>query len=218
MMETRPDLGYRVSILSKFNCNPTSDHLAAKSVLRYIQSTAKVYPAFTAGTEFNLELKGFCDSDWAGDKSDSKSTAGYLFKVSGAAICRKSRKQNLIALSSTKAEYIALTEAAKDASWLRELYQEICLRMNLNKTTLQGSISIYADNQAAIHVAKVSCFHERTKHIRTQYHYVRSAIESNIITLDYIPTTANPADILTKALSRNLHESHLLPLGLHYFS
>ena len=164
-----------------------------------------------------MELKGFCDSDWAGDKSDSKSTSGYLFKLSGAAICWKSRKQNLIALSSTEAEYIALTEAAKEASWLRELYQEICLRMNLNKTMLQGSIPIYADNQAAIQMAKVPRFHERTKHIRIRYHYVRSAIESNIITLDYIPTTANPADILTKALSRNLHESHLLRLGLCYF-
>ena len=89
--------------------------------------------------------------------------------------------------------------------------------MNLNKTTLQGSIPIYADNQAAIHMAKVPRFHQRTKHIRIRYHYVRSAIESNIITLDSIPTTANPADILTKALSRNLHESHLLRLGLHYF-
>ena len=218
MMGTRPDLAYTVSTLSKFNCNPTSDHLlAAKRVLRYIQSTAKLHLAFTAGTELNLELKGFCDSDWAGDKSDSKSTSGYLFKLSGAAICWKSRKQNLIALSSTEAEYIALTEAAKEASWLRELYQEICLRMNLNKTMLQGSIPIYADNQAAIQMAKVPRFHERTKHIRIRYHYVCSAIESNIITLDYIPTTANPADILTKALSRNLHESHLLRLGLCYF-
>ena len=105
MMGTRPDLAYTVSTLSKFNCNPTSDHLiAAKRVLRYIQSTAKLHLAFTAGTELNPDLKGFCDSDWAGDKSDSKSTSGYLFKLAGAAICWKSRKQNLIALSSTEAE------------------------------------------------------------------------------------------------------------------
>ena len=163
-------------------------------------------------------IEGFCDSDWAGDKDDSKSTSGYLFTLSGAAICWKSRKQNLIALSSTEAEYIALMEAAKEATWLRELHQEICLLLNMDNSSLQGSIPILAHNQAAIHMAKVPRFHDRTKHISIRYHYVRSAIENNLITLDYIPTTDNPADILTKALSRNLHESHILRLGLSSFT
>jgi len=153
MIGTRPDLAYTVSSLSKFNCNPTCDHLlAAKRVLRYIQSTTDLHLTFTAGTKADMVLKkGFSDSDWAGDKDDSKSTSGYLLTLSGAAICWKSRKQNLIALSSTKAEYITLTEAAKEASWLRELYQEICSRIKINKSSLQGSIPIpiYADNQAA---------------------------------------------------------------------
>jgi len=159
MMGTRPDLAYTVSTLSKFNCKPTSNHLlAVKLVLRYIQATAHLHLAFKMCTESSVE--GFCDSDWAGDKDDSKSTSGYLFTLPEAAICWKSRKQNLIALSSTEAEYIALREAAKEASWLRELYHEICSRLNMGNSSLQGSIPILSDNQAAIQIVKVSRFHD----------------------------------------------------------
>ena len=216
MMGSRPDLAYTVSTLSKFNCNPTADHLlAAKHVLRYIQSTAKLHLTFTIGTQSQLE--GFSDSDWAGHKDDSKSTSGYLFTFSVGSICWKSRKQNLIALSSTEAEYISLTETAKEATWLRELYREICSRLSLNKSFIPHNIPIHADNQAAIQMAIVPHFHERTKHISICYHYVRSAIERGLITLTYISTTDNPADILTKALSHDIHERHVSHLGLRYF-
>ena len=111
MMGSRPDLAYTVSTLSKFSSNPSPDHFsAAKRVLRYLQSTSTLTLAYTMNEV--SQLKGYSDSDWAGDKDDSKSTSGYLFSLSGASICWKSRKQQLIALSSTEAEYIALTEAA----------------------------------------------------------------------------------------------------------
>lgn len=168
------------------------------------------------GTESHLE--GFSDSDWAEDKNDSKSTSGYHFKLSGGTILWKSRKQSLIALSSTEAEYISLTETTKEATWLRELYQEICFRLSLNKSSIPSSILIYGDNQAAIQMAKVPRFHERTKHIRIRYHYVPFAIANQLITLDSIPTADNPADILTKAFSRDIHDRHISNLGLRYFT
>ena len=215
MMGTCPDLAYTVSTLSKLNCNPTPDHLqAAKRVLRYIHSTAHLHLAFTISTE--SQLVGFSDSDWTGDKNDSKSTSGYLFTLSEGSVCWKSRKQSIIALSSTEAEYISLTETAKEATWLCELSHEISSRLSFDKSCIQGSIPIHADNQAAIQMAKVPRFHERTKHISIHYHYVCSAIENHLITLDYIPTTDNPVDILTKALSRNIDERHLFNLGLRY--
>jgi len=216
MIATRPDLAYTVSTLSKFSSNPSSDHFcAAKRVLRYLQSTATLSLTFIRDRETQLE--GYSDSDWAGDRDDSKSTSGYLFTLSGATICWKSRKQKLIALSSTEAEYIALTETAKEASWLRSLYLEISSQLRTN-ISYQGSIPIHADNQASIHLAKISHFHERTKHIGIRYHYVRTAIENGLINISYVPTTQNPADILTKALPRNLHEHHLTRLGLHCFA
>ena len=154
MMGTRPDLAYTVSTLGKFNCNQTTEHyIAAKRVLRYIQSTAKLPLTFVLGTESQLE--GFSDSDWAGDKDDRKSTSGYLFKLWGGTICWKSRTQSLIALSSTEAEYISLTETTKEATWLRELYQVICFRLSLNKSSIPSSILIHADSQAEIQMAKV---------------------------------------------------------------
>ena len=213
MMGTRPDLAYTVSTLSKFSSNPTDNHFsAAKRVLRYLQSSSTLSLAFIMNHKSQLE--GYSDSDWAGDKDDSKSTSGYLFTLSGASICWKSRKQKLIALSSTEAEYIALTEVAKEASWLRELYMEIGSRLNIENSDLLGSISIHADNQASIQMAKVPRFHERTKHIGIRYHYVRTAIENSLISLSYIPTTENPADLLTKPLPRDLHERHVSQLGL----
>jgi len=216
MMGTHPDLAYTVSTLSKFSSNPSSDHFStAKRVLRYLQTTATLSLTFIMNQGSRLE--GYSDSDWAGDKDDSKSTSGYLFTLSGAAICWKSRKQKLIALSSTEAEYIALTETAKEASWLRNLFAEIGSCFNIEKSSLQGtSILIYADNQASIYMAKIPGFHERTKHIGIRYHYVRTAIENSLINLSYIPTTENlnPADILTKALSQELHQRHVSQLGL----
>jgi len=77
---------------------------------------------------------------------------------------------------------------------------------------------IHADNQASILVAKVPCFHERTKHRGIRYQYVRTAIVAGYINLSYIPTTDNLADILTKALPRTLHEWHVSQLGLCYLS
>jgi len=84
-----------------------------------------------------------------------------MFTLSGVAICWKSRKQKLIALSSTEAEYIALTEGAKEVSWLRNLFAEISSCFNIEKSSLQvTSIPIYADNQASIYMAKIPRFHE----------------------------------------------------------
>ena len=217
MMGTRPDLAYTISTLSKFCSNPTPEHIAAaKRVLRYLQSTSALNLAFVKSTESSL--RGYSDSDWAGDKDDSKSTSGYLFTLAGATICWKSRKQKLIALSSTEAEYIGLTETAKEASWLRELYNEIHLLLNNNPLQLCESLPVFADNQASIYMSNIPRFHERTKHIGIRYHYVRTAIEQNLIHLFYIPTTENPADLLTKSLSRELHKRHTNRLGLRYFT
>jgi len=103
MVGTRPDLAYTISILSKFSSNPTPNHIAApKRVLRYWQFTSAVHLTFVTNAESQLE--GYSNSDWAGDKDDSKWTSGYLFTLSGATICWKSRKKKLIALSSTEAE------------------------------------------------------------------------------------------------------------------
>ena len=121
MTATRPDLAYTISTLSKFSSAPTTQHVqAAKRVLRYIKQTRKLSLTFRQGLGIGekLDLCGYCDSDWAGDQDDRKSMSGYVFIFQGAAISWKSKKQSVVALSSTEVEYIGSSEAAKEAMWL----------------------------------------------------------------------------------------------------
>jgi hypothetical protein len=136
MLGTRPDLAFTISTLSKYCSNPAPEHAcAAQRTLRYLQKT--IYVGITYGGQENpaiLEavggpiitgITGFTDADWAGDKDSRKSTSGYIFLLHGGAVSWKSTKQNVVATSSTKAEYIACSEAAKEALWIRRLDAEI---------------------------------------------------------------------------------------------
>ena len=145
MLGTRPDLAHSISTLSKFCTNPSPDHAAAvKRVFRYWNKTLDV--GITYGGSQNIAVQealfkntgtkdlangltslfGFTDSDWAGDKDTRKSTSGFLFTLYGGAISWKSTKQSVVATSSTEAEYITCSEAAKEALWLRRVMTEIC--------------------------------------------------------------------------------------------
>ena len=110
---------------------------------------------------------GFSDSDWAGDLDNRKSTSGYIFQVGGTAVSCKCRKQSCVALSTAEAEYIALSQAAQEAIWLRQL-----------NTDVQGESSeptiLYEDNQAAICLSKNTQCHGRSKHIDIKYHFIAS--------------------------------------------
>jgi len=114
MTATRPDLAYTISVLSKFNSSPTVQHLLqAKRVLQYIQQTKSLGLCYTApntpsesSDRLSPHLIGFSDSNWAGDLGDRKSTSGYLFMLEGTAIACRAKKQTMVALSSTEAEYI----------------------------------------------------------------------------------------------------------------
>jgi len=127
MLGTRPDLGYAISTLSKFNdCPAMEHHAAAKRVIRYLQHS-KDYGLVFSGKDITTFPEPVCytDSDWAGDKESRKSTGGYVITLGGGAVSWKTKRQNVVALSSTEAEYIALSEATKEAVWLRRILREI---------------------------------------------------------------------------------------------
>ena len=112
--------------LSKFNdCPAMEHHAAAKRVVRYLQQPKDYGLVFTAGTEVFPEPVCSTDSDWAGHKGSRKSTGGFVFILAGGAVSWKTKRQGGIALSSTEAEYVALSEAAKEAIWMRRLLKEI---------------------------------------------------------------------------------------------
>lgn len=125
MVETRLDIAFATSVASRFAKNPSHLHTeAVKTILKYLKGTKDRGIVYGQGT---LTIEGYSDSDWAGDKDSRKSTSGYIFMLNGGPVSWCSKRQPTVALSSTEAEYIALTLAAKEATWLRLLLTELGL-------------------------------------------------------------------------------------------
>ena len=192
MVCTRPDISQAVGVISRYMHNPGKEHWqAVKWILRYIHNTVDVGLVFEQ--EDNQSVVGYCDSDFAGDLDKRRSTTGYVFTFAKAPVSWKSTLQSTVALSTTEAEYMAITEAVKEAIWLQGLLKELGVE--------QKSITIFCDNQSAIQLAKNQVYHARTKHIDVRYHFVREIIEEGGVTVKKIHTTENPADMLTKVVT-----------------
>eukprot|EP00253_Pinus_taeda_P003374 PITA_03374 len=145
------------------------------------------------GLDRVLDIRGFVDADWAGDLEQRRSTSGYVFNLFGGAVSWMSKKQSVVALSTTEAEYMAATHASKEAVWL----QRLCSSMGL----VQGAIKIDCDSQSAIFLAKNPAYHSKTKHIDVQYHFVRDMIEDKKVLLVKVDTLKNTVDALKKSMS-----------------
>ena len=203
---TRPDIAYAVSSVAKFCNQPTELHLtAAKSVLRYLKQTRDLSLTYVKNTP--EAIIGYSDADWAGDVKDRRSTSGNVFLLGGAAITWASKKQSSVALSTVEAEYMSLSVATHEAIWLRQLQEELGMKD-------AGPTLIYEDNQGAISMAKNPVFHKRTKHIQIRYHFVREAVEDEVITLEYCRTSEMLADSFTKPLPHEQFERLRIGIGL----
>lgn len=194
-LTTRPDLCASTNYFSRFQSNYTHEHFTqAKRILRYIKATSDLKMRFVKDEEAEM-LVGYADADWAGDKNDSKSTSGYVFKLFGNIISWASRKQCTVAQSSTEAEYVALGDAINEAEWIKQLLIELGF-------TFDNPIKIYEDNQSCIKVAQEPREHKRMKHVAVKYDFIRDSIKSESIQLEYIPTGEQTADIMTKGLGK----------------
>ncbi|KAG8489147.1 hypothetical protein CXB51_017180 [Gossypium anomalum] len=205
MVCSRPDLSYAVSAVSRYMANPGKEHWkAVQWVLRYLRGTTDVCLQFGRTKD---RVIGYVDADFAGDLDRRRSLTGYVFTIGGCAISWKATLQTTVALSTTEAEYMAITEACKEAIWLKGLFSE------LNKD-LQISI-VFCDSQSAIFLTKDQMFHERTKHIDVRYHFVRDIIARGDIVVSKISTHENPADMMTKSLPITKFEHCLDLVGVH---
>jgi hypothetical protein len=194
LVNSRPDLAFSVGYVSRFMEAPTTEHLTAvKRILRYVAGTLH-YGCFYK-REKEASLVGYSDSDLAGDVDTRKSTSGIFFFLGNNVITWQSQKQKVVALSSCEAEYIAATTAACQGVWLARLLAEL-------KGRKPATINLKIDSQSAIQLSKNPVFHDRSKHIDTRYHFIRDCIEENRVTLEFIGTKDQLADILTKALGR----------------
>ena len=161
-----------------------------KWILRYLRGTIEKCLYFGEG---ELNVQGYIDADFGGEVDHRKSTIGYIFIVENAAVSWMSRLQKIVTLSTTEAEYMAMTETSKEMIWLQGLLTELGFKQEKNV--------LYSDSQSAIHLAKYSAFHSRTKHIGPRYHFIISLLEDVVLKLEKIQGSKNPADMLTKMVT-----------------
>ncbi|CAI5721247.1 unnamed protein product [Peronospora destructor] len=137
-----------------------------------------------------------------------RSTSGYAFMMNDGCISWRSKKQRTVALSSTEAEYMALTEAVQEAVWLKAFLCE------LGEMKSGEAVKVFEDNQGAIALAKNPEFHKRTKHIGIRYHFVREKVDDGEVVLQYCSTKEMKADMMTKPISAVQYELLRNTLGV----
>lgn len=203
---TRPDIAYAVQQLAQFlDCYASVHWEAAKRVARYLKGTRDL--KLTLGGAHTARLLGFTDSDWARCPETRRSIGGYCFNLGSGAISWAARKQKTVSDSSTEAEYIAAADAAKECVWLRSVLAAFSL-------LTPGATPLYADNRGAIILSDDSSFHARTKHIDIKHHILRDFTSKQLLSLHFIPSTNNVADIFTKPLAFPLFSKFRSWLGL----
>jgi len=194
LCNSRPNFSFSVGLISRHIQDPKESHMcAAKRILRYLQGTMGSGILFPHGkADSELELVGYSDSDWCGDRSDRKSTAGYIFFLGGAPISWNSTKEPVVALSSCEAEYVAASEACCQAVWLETFLKEL-------KVELSSKTRLMVDNKSAIDLAKHPASHGRSKHIETRFHFIHDQVCNGKLKVEHCTSELQLADLFTKA-------------------
>ena len=149
----------------------------------------------------------YTDADWGSNPNDRKSITGNIYFLAGAAIGWLLKKQTVTATSTCKAKYVAASACTRHVTWLRTMFQDLGYRQ-------EDPTPIFCDNQAAISLSHDFQFHAKSKHIDIQHHFIRDKVNDHSITISYVPTEENPADLLTKGLPRPKHEKFIRESGL----
>lgn len=206
---SRPDIQFAVNNVSRFSNNPGKPHwMAVKRIMRYLNGTRDTKLVYRRDDK--LGLHGFSDADWAGDAVDRRSVTGYVFLLQGGAITWNSKKQPTVALSTTEAEYMAMSATTQEAIWLRNLHNDI-----FGNRIKIDQISIHGDNKSALALSdKTTSFHPRTKHIDIRHHFIREHVHEGIIRFSYIQTDNMTADCLTKAVTKIKHKKCCIEMNL----
>lgn len=202
---SRPDIAASVSILSQKVSKPNqTDMTEVKRIIKYLKGTQSLKLRLSNDL-CDQNLIAYSDANWAEDKSTRRSNSGYLCSINGGSVSWCCRRQDIIALSSTEAEYVALTETCKDVIWLKRLLKFFDL-------TFTEPITILTDSQSCMKMIVNDKFSNRTKHIDTKFHFTKELVSKGEIKLKYIETENNAADLFTKPLA-SIKMKHLRTLA-----
>ncbi|GJZ47240.1 retrotransposon protein, putative, ty1-copia subclass [Tanacetum coccineum] len=207
---TRPDVAFAQNLTSRFQQNPGELHwTAVKNILKYLRNTKDMFLVYGGNPSTELRVECYCDAGFETDRDDTKSQTGYVFVLNGGAVDWKSSKQSTIAMSATESEYIAASEAAMEAVWIRKFISGLGIVPTINEP-----LNMYCDNSAAIHYANEPGVQKGARHYHRRYHYVRECVELGEIRILKVHTDNNLADPFTKALSNRKLTQHARSMGL----
>ncbi|KAL0641881.1 hypothetical protein Bca4012_102535 [Brassica carinata] len=203
---TRPDICFAVNQVSQHMQVPKEHHWRmVERILMYLNGSPD--QGVWMGCNGSTEVVGYCDADWAGDRADRRSTTGYCTFIGGNLVTWKSKKQKVVSCSSCEAEYRAMLKLTNELVWIKGILKHL----EIDQAT---PMTMHCDNQAAIHIASNSVFHERTKHIEVDCHKVRQMIILGVILPCYTRSEDQLADVFTKAARHKTMESIHIRLGL----
>ena len=214
---TRPDISNMTRELSKVMDGATKEHWKSLlKTIRYVIATKsyKLLMETMMKDVKEMEIRGYSDSDYAGDSDDRRSISGHIIYLNGCPVSWRSKGQKSVSLSSTEAEYKAISDLTTEVMFVKMTTNFLGMKAKL-------PMEIRVDNTGAIYLAKSASGSSRTKHIDTHYHYVRECIENGELTVKFVRSAANKADIFTKNLGKEYFERHrddIMGLEALYFN
>jgi hypothetical protein len=203
---TRPDIAYATGTLSRYQSNPGPAHWRAMlHLMAYVKGTLDYSITYHRGTPITPVT--YADASYADDFDTRRSTAGYGVWMAGGLVSWSSKRQPTVALSTTEAEYMSMTRAAQQLTWMYAYLDEVGLPQ-------EYPYAIFGDNAPAIALTKNTKGHARAKHIDVRYHYIRERVNEGIAAVEHVPSDKNLADIFTKQLPRHTHQHLTRQIGL----
>uniref|UniRef100_A0A2N9IMY5 Reverse transcriptase Ty1/copia-type domain-containing protein n=1 Tax=Fagus sylvatica TaxID=28930 RepID=A0A2N9IMY5_FAGSY len=177
---TRPDISYAVHVVSQFMTSPCTVHfIAILQILRYVRGTMR--QGLLMSFSSKLELNAYSNSNWAGDVTDRRSTAGFCILLGDSLISWKSKKQIVVPRFLAEVEYRALADTTSKIIWLRRLLEDMGV-------TIPSPTPLHCDSKSTIQIAHNDVFHECTKHIEIDCHFIRHWLRDGVIVPPFIPS------------------------------
>ena len=192
LIASRSNISFSVDTYARYQANPKESHLTSvKRIIIYISGTLNYGLWYPCGSF--CVIIGYFDGDWVGNIKHRKNTSCACFFVGACLVTWLSKKQNLISLSTAKAEYIVVGSCCTQLLWMKQMLSDYGIK--------QSTMSIHCDNSNAINISKNPVFHSWTKHIDIRHHFIRDLVEDKVISLEFVSTKHQLADIFTKPLN-----------------